>query len=225
MYLFGKQLTVNLPSTCTYGEHCTESAYVWALCSRTDLRLSLLSIGWRYGYIWVLGRKIWTSLWVSVCTYTHIYLSEMNKEMYSYMDSAISPEFRFYGGTWPALVVTDHSMLQQILITKFKFFSDRIVSHNPYCARLIYFQNRSNTVYVLLSHFCWLCLPKDLPLLNTKLTGLPPGLFECRPKRWKHVRHITSPAFTNVKLRKVTPICQLCMHLLPTCVFLTRLIK
>jgi len=79
--------------------------------------------GWRDGCSWTLGRKIWINTWVSACLHTY-----MRKCIEG--GHAISCEFRSFLGAWPSLLVTDHNMLQQIFITKFKFFSDRGVSQN-----------------------------------------------------------------------------------------------
>ena len=110
-----------------------------------------------------------------------------------------------YAGILPALIVTDHKMLQQIFITKFKYFSDRLVSHFN---KLIICNK--HIIYILFSQFAVPffidCCVKDLLLLNTKMTGLPLGLFECRSQRWKHIRQVTSPAFTNIKLQRVSHI-------------------
>lgn len=41
-------------------------------------------------------------------------------------------------------------------------------------------------------------------LMNSRLAGLKPGLFECQnPIEWKRIRQITSSAFTNLKLKAV----------------------
>lgn len=39
--------------------------------------------------------------------------------------------------------------------------------------------------------------------MNSKLAGLPPGLFEACHKKWKYARRVCQPAFTTAKLRKV----------------------
>ena len=47
------------------------------------------------------------------------------------------------------------------------------------------------------------CL-QQAKLMNSRLAGLKPGLFECQnPVEWKRIRQITSSAFTSLKLKAV----------------------
>ena len=59
--------------------------------------------------------------------------------------------------------------------------------------------------YIILCNVYSLCVfpMQVMVLLNTQPLGLPAGIFECDPDQWKLYRHITLPAFTNLKLRKV----------------------
>ena len=40
-------------------------------------------------------------------------------------------------------------------------------------------------------------------MLNTALTGLPLGIFECPSNKWKHPRRVCRPVFTTMNLKKV----------------------
>ena len=58
-------------------------------------------------------------------------------------------------------------------------------------------------LYVLYACTYLCVLVQNLVLMNSRATGLPPGIFEANVDDWKKIRNITQPAFSKTKLAKV----------------------